>query len=222
MPDGKSNLIDYCKDIVNDSPDYQGHDHSWSPPDSWQYTRRFQVVQARQRITDAMSMRHKSGDVQAIEYVAQHTFHVTLVANDIEDYKRRIVLRPKERDGTRKPLLDPSGTSKNPKSRLVGMLPAVARTVITQYDYFDGLLQQAVHLLPAEVFTEGSPTKAALKRRVSSLETTAHDLFEENQDLQESLEGEAKKRAKEVKKISTYFSKLFSHIHTPRQRGIRL
>ena len=85
------------------------------------------------------------------------------------------------------------------------MLPAVARTVITQYDYFDGLLQQAVHLLPAEVFTEGSPTKAALKRRVSSLEATAHDLFEENQDLQESLEGEAKKRAKEVKKMSNIF-----------------
>ena len=117
----------------------------------------FQLEQARQRITDAMSMRHKGGDLQAIEYVAQHTFGVTLVANDIIDYKRRIILRLKERDGTRKPLLDPSGTSKHPKSRLVGMLPAVARTVITQYDYFDGLLQQAVHLLPAEVFKRDRP-----------------------------------------------------------------
>ena len=109
-----------------------------------------------------------------------------------------MILRPKERDGTRKSLLDPSGTSKKPKSSLVGMLPAVARTVITQYDYFDGLLQQAVHLLPAEVFTEGSPAKQAHKRRGSSLEAVAHDLFEENQDLQEPLEHEAKKRAKEV------------------------
>ena len=145
-------------------------------------------------------MRHKGGDVQAIEYVAQHTFGVTLVANDIDDYKRRIILRPKERDGTRKPLLDPSGTSKNPKSRLVGMLPAAARTVITQYDYFDGLLQQAVHLLPAEVFTEGSPAKQTLKRQVEDLEAVTHDLFEKNQDLQESLEREAKKCAKEVRK----------------------
>ena len=96
------------------------------------------------------------------------------------------------------------------------MLPAVARTVITQYDHFDGLLQQAVHLLPAKVFTEDSPTKAALKRRVSSLETVSHDLSKENEeDLQESLEGEAKKRAKEGNKISKYFSNLFSHIHTP-------
>ena len=109
-----------------------------------------------------------------------------------------MILRPKERDGTRKPLLDPSGTSKKPKSSLVGMLPAVARTVITRYDHFNGLLQQAVHLLPAEVFTEGSPAKQAHKRRVSSLEAVAHDLFEENQDLQEPLEHEAKKRAKEV------------------------
>ena len=115
-----------------------------------------------------------------------------------------MILRPKERDGTRKPLLDQSqsGTSKKPKSSLVGMLPAVARTVITRNDNFNWLLQQAVHLLPAEVLTKGSPAKQAakqaLKRRVNSLEAVAHDLFEENQDLQEPLEHEAKKRAKEV------------------------
>jgi hypothetical protein len=77
------------------------------------------------------------------------------------------------------------------------MLPAVARTVIAECDHFDKLLQQAVHLFQTKVLTEGSPTKAALKRRVSSLEATTHDLFEENQeDLQETLEGEAKNRAK--------------------------
>jgi hypothetical protein len=130
-------------------------------------------------------------------------------------------MSPNDNRGKQKSLYDPSGTSKHPKSRLVGMLPAVARTVITQYDHFDGLLQQAVHLLPAKVFTEDYPTKAALKRRVSSLETVSHDLFEENQDLQESLEGEAKKRAKEVKKFQNIFFNL-SHIDTPRQRGMRL
>ncbi len=131
----------------------------WSPPDSWRYTRKFQLVQARQRIKDAMSMRHKAGDLQAIEYVAQHTFGVTLVANDIKEYSRRIILGPREKNGTRKTLLDPSGTSKHPKSRLIGMLPAVARKVIAQFDHFDELLQQAVHLLPATVFTEGSLPK---------------------------------------------------------------
>ena len=83
MPNGKSDLIDYCKGVVDDSPDYQGHDQTWSPPTSWRYARQFQLLQARQRIADAISMRHKGGDVQAIEYVAQHTFGVTLVANDI-------------------------------------------------------------------------------------------------------------------------------------------
>ena len=147
-----------------------------------------------------MSMRHKGGDLQAIEYVAQHTYGVTLVANDIKEYKIRLALTPGERVGTRKPLLDPSGTSKTPKSRLIGMLPAVARMVIAQYDNFDGLLQQAVHLLPAVIFTHGPPPKAARKHRVISLEAVTHDLFEKNQDLQESLDGEAKKRAKEVMK----------------------
>jgi hypothetical protein len=55
--------------------------------------------------------------------------------------------------------------------------------------------------VPVNVFTEDSLKKVALKRRASSLEAVAHDLFEENQDLQESLQGEAKKRAKEVTKI---------------------
>ena len=94
-----------------------------------------------------------------------------------------MILRPKERDGTRKSLLDPSGTSKKPKSSLVGMLPAVARTAITRYDHFNGLLQE---LLLTEVFTEGSPAKQALKRRVNSLEAVAHDLFEENQSSRAS------------------------------------
>ncbi len=53
----------------------------------------------------------------------------------------------------------------------------------------------------SNVFLEGSPTKVALKRRASSLEAVAHDLFEENRNLQESLEGEAKKRTKEGSKF---------------------
>ena len=55
--------------------------------------------------------------------------------------------------------------------------------------------------MPVNVFTEGSQNKVALKRTASSLEAVAHDLFEENQNLQESLEGEAKKRAKEESKF---------------------
>ena len=134
-----------------------------------------------------MNIQHNGGDVQAIEYVAQHTFGVALVANDIIDYKRRIILGPRERDGKRKPLLDPSGTSTNPKSRLVGMLPAVARMVIAKFDNFDGLLQQAVHLFQTKVLTEGSPTKAALKRRVSSLETESHTTSLKRTRISESL-----------------------------------
>ena len=63
------------------------------------------------------------------------------------------------------------------------MLPAVARIIIEQFGHFDALLQQAVYLLPAKVFTESSPTKAALKLRVSSLEAVTHDLVEENHDV---------------------------------------
>ena len=60
------------------------------------------------------------------------------------------------------------------------------------------------------------PAKVELKRRLSTLEDVAHDLFEENQDLQESLEREAKKRAKEGRKSlfqrKTFFNN-FSHCY---------
>ena len=55
--------------------------------------------------------------------------------------------------------------------------------------------------MPANDFTEGSLKKLALKRRASSMEAVAHDLFKENQKLQESLRGEVKKRAKEGSKF---------------------
>jgi hypothetical protein len=122
-------------------------------------------------------MRHKGGDVQAVEYVAYHTYSITLVATDVNENKRRLVLGPKYIKRGRKTLFDPSGTSKQPKFRLISMLPAIVRTVIAEYDHFDRLLQQAVHLLPADVYTHGSPPKAAHKCRVSSMETVSHDLF---------------------------------------------
>jgi len=128
-------------------------------------------------------MRHKGGDVQAVEYVAYHTYGITLVATDVNENNRRLVLGPKYIKRGRKTLFDPSGTSKQPKFRLIGMLPAIVRTVIAEYDHFDRLLQQAVHLLPAD----GSPPKAALKRRVSSLETVSHDLFDFRMRISESL-----------------------------------
>ena len=72
MPNGKNDLFDFCQGIVSDSPDYQGHDHSWSSPDSWRRSRRFVVTEARQRITDAMSMRHRQADQRTVEEESQH------------------------------------------------------------------------------------------------------------------------------------------------------
>jgi len=79
--------------IVNDSPDYHGHDHSWTSPDSWCRSRRV-VTEARQRIKDALSTRHDGGDLQAIKYVAYHTYRISLVTTDIATYRSRLVLGP--------------------------------------------------------------------------------------------------------------------------------
>ena len=141
MGNGKEDLIGFCQEIVNDSSGYLGHDQSWSAPDSWRYTRQFILTQARQSIDDAMSMTHKGGNLQAVIHVAQDTYVVTLIFDDIKEYRMRLTMSPNDNRGKRKPLFDPSGTSKSkPKCRLVGMLPAVARMVIAEYDHFDGLL----------------------------------------------------------------------------------
>ena len=187
-------------------------------PDSWHRSRRV-VIEARQPWacgTRAVTYNQVCGPT----HLRSHT--------RCERYRRQQkahILGPRERERERERwdskalLLDPSGTSTNPWSRLISCFQYVAQTLIAEYDHFDGLLQQAVHLLPAKVFTEGSPTIAVCKRRVSSLEAVSHDLFEESQDLQESLEGEAKKCAKEVRKI--FFQTLFfpPEIVTPRLRG---
>ena len=222
MPEGKSDLIDYCQGIVNDSPDYQGHDQRWLPPDSWRSTHQLKDIQARQRITDAMSMRHKGGDVQAIEYVAHHTFGVTLVANDIDEYKRRVVLGPKENERKRKPLLDPSGASKYPESRLVGMLPAVARIMIAKFDNLDGLLQQAVHLLPANVYKEGSPQSSAQAPSQLPGDNCTRPIRRKPRSSRVTWmwSEEARQRGKENFKI--FFKFIFSNPYPIRQRGMRL
>ena len=107
-----------------------------------------------------------------------------------------LYMAPRDNKGAQKPLLDPAGTSKNPKSRLVGMLPAVARTVIANYYHVDGLLQRAVQPFAAEVFTHGSPPKAVLKRRVSSQEAVIHDLFGETRKLKSLMTGSGRRRRK--------------------------
>ncbi len=184
----------FCQVFVNGSPDYQGHDHSCTSPDSWCRSRRV-VTEARQRIKDALSMRHDDGGLHAIEYVASHTgFPSSRLTS--QGTAVALYMAPSDNKGARKPLLDPSGTSKKTKSRLVGMLPAVARTVIANYDHFDGFLQRAVHLLPAEVFTHGSPPKAVLKRRVSSQEAVTHDLFGKTRKLKSLMTGSGRRRRK--------------------------
>jgi len=72
MPNGKGDLFNFCQGIVNDSLDYQGHDHSWSSPDSWRLCRQFVLIEARQRITDAMSMRHRQADQRTVIEGSQH------------------------------------------------------------------------------------------------------------------------------------------------------
>ena len=120
IPNDKSDLINFCQGIVNDSPDYQGHDHSWTLPDSWCRSRRV-VSEARKRSTDSMSTRHNGGNLQVIEYVAYHTYGISLATTDIAAYRSRLVLGPRDNKGARKPLLNPSTHQGNPRTPIVAL-----------------------------------------------------------------------------------------------------
>ena len=192
MPNGKDGLLAFCQDIETDAKEtYLGHDTPWTAPGSWKYRRILKT--ARTWITDALSRRRNGGDLQPVEHVAQHSFGIALTTTVIIEYRRRLVLIAKE--GSRQPLFDPSGTSRKPKLRLNGMLPAIARTVLTEFGRLDKLLQRAVNDLPAEVLLIGSPDKSALKAALQDAEEHAaalHDEAEAAREKNDVLQGKLK------------------------------
>ena len=192
MPNGKESVLAFCQGIENDAKEtYRGHNNPLTALSSWKSGRILKT--ARTWITDALSRRRNGGDLQPVTHVAQHSFGTALTTADIIDYRRRLLLTTKE--GYRQPLFDPSGTSKNPKLRLTGMLPAIARTVLTEFGRLDNLLQRAVDDLPVDVLLIGSPDKGALKAALQDAEEHAAALHEEAEAAREKndvLQGKLK------------------------------
>jgi hypothetical protein len=176
MPNGKDSFLAFCQDIEDDAKEtYRGHDNPRAALGSWKSGRIFKM--ARTFITDTLSRRRNGGDLQPVAHVAQHSISTALTTADIIVYLRRLLLITKE--GSRQPLFDPSETSKHPKIRLTGMLPAIARTVLTEFGRLDSLLQRAVNNLPADVLLIGLPDKGALKAAQQDAEEHAAVLHDE-------------------------------------------
>ena len=169
MPNGRDSVLAFCQGIENDAKEtYRGHHNPWTALSSWKSGRILKT--ARTWITDALSRRRNGGDLQPVAHVAQHSFGTALTTADIINYRRRLLLTTKE--GFQQLLFDPLGTSKKPKLRLTGMLPAIARTILTGFGRLDNLLQRAVDDLPVDVLLIGSPDKGALKAALQDAKNT--------------------------------------------------
>jgi len=53
--------------IIEQSPDYPGHDHPWRPPESWRRQDRDIVENAKSILTDATSITGQGKHLQLIE-----------------------------------------------------------------------------------------------------------------------------------------------------------
>jgi hypothetical protein len=169
MPNGRDSVLAFCQGIENDAKEtYRGHNNPWTALSSWKSGRILKT--ARTWITDALSRRRNGGDLQPVTHVAQHSFGTALTTADIINYRRRLLLTTKE--CFRQLLFDPSGTSKKPKLRLTGMLPAIARTILTGFGRLDNLLQRAVDDLPVDSYLSARPIKALSRRHCKTLKNT--------------------------------------------------
>ena len=126
----------------------------------------------------------KVGCLAPVERVAPGQFGIYLTAKGIANYRARL-LAPRD---SKKPkaLLVPSFDSKRLR-RFPHMLPAVARTIIRDFDAIARLYSKTEDECSLEELTERSPSKAALKREVGELTERVASLEGEVSELKSKV-----------------------------------
>ena len=164
-------------------------DESFRPPPTWSTCERELVGNTRAWLERA-SPDDKSGTVTPVIHVAAHTYSIFTTTKGIYFWRRRLCAPLK---GTPvAPFLAPSWDSKTKKTRLVLMLPHLARMVLAEFKDMDRLLQAAVDIMPMEAATAPSPSKADVKRQRAELVVELAEAEVELAETQQPLDAEVK------------------------------
>ena len=132
--DAKDNLLAAARMLLDDSEDYKAtspiEKGPWTTPTSWTGRKGTPMDKFKDLLEDATTL--KAGNLTPVEQVMSAHLGISLTAQGIVDYKKRL-LAPK--DSTKpKALLIPSLDSRHKLRRFPHMLPAVARTILRDFD----------------------------------------------------------------------------------------
>ncbi len=110
--------------------------------------------------------------------VAKSTFNIFPTTKSICRSRTKLCATAKS-SALRAPSWDP----KTPKTRLIFILPELARVVLAEFTLIDKQLQETVTKLPMAAVTGPSPTKAELKKRDRESMGTIEELTSANTTL---------------------------------------
>ena len=171
-------VLEDSLDYPTTSPVEQG---PWTIPDAWS-GKGASLDLFKEFLEAATTL--KAGCLAPVERVAPDHFGIYLTAKGIVDYRARL-LAPRD---SKKPkaLLVPSFDSKRPR-RFAHMLPAVARTIIRDFDAIARLYAKTEDKCTIVELTQHSPCKAALKREVGELTERVASLEGELSELKSKV-----------------------------------
>ncbi len=146
------------------------------------------------------------GTINPVIHVAENTYQIYTTTQSV--YKWRLRLCAPIKNNNPAPLLAPSWDPKNKKTRLVLMMPQLARMVLTEFKVMDRLLQAAVDVMPMEAVTAPSPSKADVKRQKAELMVDLAETRAELAETQQSLDAEVEFQEFSVK-VTHFFPRNF-------------
>jgi len=95
------------------------------------------------------------GTINPVIHVAENTYQIYTTTKSV--YKWRLRLCAPIKSNNPAPVLAPSWDPKTKKTRLVLMLPQLARMVLAEFKEMDRLLRAAVDVMPMEAAIAPSP-----------------------------------------------------------------
>jgi hypothetical protein len=172
--------------IINATTTYTSDD-AWKPPVDWSTSER-DIIEATKDWLEKATPNDSRGTLSPVIHVAENTYHIYTTANSVYKWRRRLCASIHRKSPA--PLLAPSWDPKTKKTRLVLMMPQLARTVMVEFKDMDRLLQAAVDVMPMEAVTAPSPSKAEVKRQKAELVVELAEAQVELAETQQSLDAE--------------------------------
>ena len=161
---GTEHIFDVTPDYSDGGPSAQG---PWSAPAAWKWTGQSPVASVKLWLEEGLTL--KRGVANPVLEVLRDDHGLTLTRNQLVHWRNRLCATYRSKKTKR--LNVPGG-----QSRLVHMLPAVARHLLKHFKAIRTRIEAADSSMTMTQLTSRSPNKAVLKVAVSELQESNNSL----------------------------------------------